>query len=485
MAPKVGAFCADCHVMPRFESSNRDDWAIEVIQGFSLYDESGRADLVKPNQDDVLKFFRLQAPEKLRQPVDAGPCAATTLKLNPQNVVFQQGSAAAIRPPGITSIRWVDLGIGHTRAIVYTDIGSGAVKAYFPTAKEKPNLRLATLLQPVRVEPCDLDQDGLTDLVVADIGMFNGIDSDLGSVVWIRQKEKSELPTSKTFEKIVLREGLSRVADVQAGDFNGDQKTDLLVAEFGFRETGSIFLLENVGVDDATSSDADDSPRLQFKAKELDPRAGAVRVIPTDWNQDGHLDFMALIAQEHEVLEVFLNDGKGNFQKHVIFQGPDPAYCFNSMELVDLDADGDRDIVLTNGDSFDRGVKPYHSLAWLENNGDAKFEHHLICEYPGVQEPKIADLDGDGRLDIALTTLIAGSYPERFDSVNMPSIVLMMQTSTGKFERRQVETGLYNHLAIECGDFDGNGQVDLAAGNFFRDRGQGEPDLVLWMNESR
>ena len=39
--------------------------------------------------------------------------------------------------------------------------------------------------KPVHVEPCDLDDNGLVDLVVADIGEFNAEDSQLGQCVWL------------------------------------------------------------------------------------------------------------------------------------------------------------------------------------------------------------------------------------------------------------------------------------------------------------
>ncbi len=75
------------------------------------------------------------------------------------------------------------------------------VKAHWPLVEGGPTERLATLLQPVHVEPCDLDGDGLIDLVVADIGEFNAEDSNLGRVVWLRRK-----PDSDKFEKIVLQD---------------------------------------------------------------------------------------------------------------------------------------------------------------------------------------------------------------------------------------------------------------------------------------
>ena len=51
-----------------------------------------------------------------------------------------------------------------------------------------------------------------------------------------------------------------------------------------------------------------------------------MHVPPIDLNGDGHLDFVALISQDHEVVEAFINDGTGNFNNEVIWAAPDPAY---------------------------------------------------------------------------------------------------------------------------------------------------------------
>ena len=63
--PKVEAFCGDCHAMPRPTSSTKEMWVEEVNQGFALYGESGRNDLVVPDYNDVLKFFQFQAPAEI------------------------------------------------------------------------------------------------------------------------------------------------------------------------------------------------------------------------------------------------------------------------------------------------------------------------------------------------------------------------------------------------------------------------------------
>ncbi|MCG8653632.1 MAG: FG-GAP-like repeat-containing protein, partial [Pirellulales bacterium] len=237
--PQVEAFCGDCHVMPRPSSSSREEWEAEVEQGFMLYRTSGRTDLTVPPQEDVLNFFRYQAPQEITLPTSTHgyppatlPRRTTTAKL-PGN-----------RPPGVTNVRWLDLGMKGAPALVYCNIGNGSVSAHWPSVAGAPTERLATLLQPVRTEACDLDGDGYTDLVVADIGEFNANDSDLGRVVWLRR-----VPETEKFETIVLWDNLSRVADVRPGDFDGDGDLDLLVAVFGWRSSGRIILLENQGFD--------------------------------------------------------------------------------------------------------------------------------------------------------------------------------------------------------------------------------------------
>ena len=45
---------------------------------------------------------------------------------------------------------------------------------------------------------------------------------------------------------VVLLDGLGRVADVQPADFDRDGDLDLVVAEFGWRETGRLLMLEQI-----------------------------------------------------------------------------------------------------------------------------------------------------------------------------------------------------------------------------------------------
>ena len=65
--------------------------------------------------------------------------------------------------------------------------------------------------------------------------------------------------------------GFPRVADIEAGDFNGDGKLDLLVGAFGWRSIGFIGLLVNHTTDYSQPS---------FETTRLDERTGVINVDP-------------------------------------------------------------------------------------------------------------------------------------------------------------------------------------------------------------
>lgn len=473
VGPKIQAFCGDCHAMPRPTSSPENEWAMEIIQGFDLYRTSGRTDLSVPDQDDVEKFFMLQAPNDSGMPVAATlnypPAAATHTKTE----VLRQRERAA----GVTNVNWIDLGFESVpgKSIVYCDIGTGTVNAYWPSHPEIEIKRLATLLQPVHTEACDLDQDGRQDLLVADIGEFNASDSDLGRVVWLQRESDGE-----SFETHVLIDGLSRTADARAGDLDGDGDIDVLVATFGWRNSGRTFMMVNQGIDD------DGVP--QFETREVDSRHGPVHVPLVDFDNDGDLDFVTLISQEHERIELFTNDGTGHFENQVIWAAPDPAYGSSGIELVDMDGDDDLDVLYTNGDSFDRGPKPFHSVQWLENDGTLPMQRHEICLMPGVLNATAGDFDSDGDVDVVAVALLDSQTSKDWVSKGSSPIVMLTRQSDGSFSPSQLEGRMHDHLSVVKGDFNGDEKLDFAIGNFFRPSTTDlptvlkEPELMIWQS---
>src|SRR5262249_51897981 len=144
------------------------------------------------------------------------------------------------------------------------------------------------------------------------------------------------------YEPHTLLDGIGRVDDVQAADFRGCGKLDLIVAAFGWRNTGAIYYLEN---------QTTDWKKPRFVPRVLDDRHGTIQVPVGDLNGDGKPDFIALISQEHETIVAFLNEG-GRFHKEILYTAPHPAYGSSGIELVDLNGDDRLDVLYTNGDTL-------------------------------------------------------------------------------------------------------------------------------------
>lgn len=478
MRPKVAAFCGDCHPMPRPSSSPQNEWPGEVDQGFMLYTLSKRNDLEVPDRNDVITFFQAQAPRQLDWSAWSRPRTKSQINFKTQPIGLPTNNTPRIRPPGVTNVNWLDLGIMDSPAVVYCDIGGGAVMAHWPQEAGGVTKQLATLFQPVHVEACDLDEDGFQDLVVADIGEFDANDSQLGRIVWLQRD-----PESDNFIRRVIKDGLGRVADVRPADLDGDGDEDLIVGEFGWRQSGRIFWLENQldpAGDALTATEITDG----FQVHEIDQRHGTVHVSPCDLNGDGHVDFVALISQGYETVEAFINDGDGQFRSEVIFQAPGPAFGSSGIQLVDMDSDDDLDVLLTNGDSFDRGIKPYHSIQWLENEGRYPYTYHCVSQMPGVLSAKAGDFDGDGDMDIVAGSLMAGPIRDRFKNLPMASISMLLQSDTGEFEEAWLELRTHQHASIVTADVDDNGKLDFVISNLLRKGGENDADAVIWLNQT-
>lgn len=464
-AEVVQTFCGSCHPNPPAETFPRSAWRREVVQAYRFYDAATpdfKAKYPAPPIETVIRSFERRAPERLALPTEV---LATTPPRVTLTATPWTGPAA--HGPGLSHLNLAPLIDPKIPDLIACDMLSGEVARVRLTETPWTWQTLAKLENPAHAEVVDLDKDGRRDLLVADLGQARPSDLLAGKVVWLRQN------TPGQFTPVTLLEGVGRIADVQAADFDGDGDLDLVVAIFGWRKAGQIVWLENQTTDWAKPT---------FVSHLVDSRHGAIHVPVADLNGDGKPDFVALISQEHETIVAFLNQGQGKFKPEVIDTAPHPAYGSSGIQIVDLNGDGKLDVLASNGDTMDSNeMKPYHGIRWLENKGSFPFTRHQLATMPGAHRAVAADFDGDGDLDIVA---VAAAPPdvERPTGRPLASVVYLEQSRKGEFQYHELETDRLTHLTCVAGDWKGDGVMRFVVGNFELDATsrKGGPWFTVW-----
>jgi hypothetical protein len=269
---------------------------------------------------------------------------------------------------------------------------------------------------------------------------------------------------------MVVREGPKPIA---VGDFNGDGKLDLAVGT----ATGVSILLGNgdgtfqapvqystgnnnqsnlivLDVDRDGTLDIITTDSLSFSIKILlgngdgtfrpgQQLTGAFGLLTSgDFNNDGNVD----LAVSGGNLTVYYGNGDGTF--HI-----DPIISLraesNAIAAGDLNSDGKTDLVVAEGTSF----QPNNFIQVFLGNGDGTFQSPI--SYTVGESPDsiaIADLNGDGRVDLAIA-----------NESNDVSVLLGNGDGTFRIPTNYVSGVIPVSLAVA--DFNHDGKLDLATVN--------------------
>jgi hypothetical protein len=202
--------------------------------------------------------------------------------------------------------------------------------------------------------------------------------------------------------------------------------------------------------------------RLQ---RTLSARSGAIRLRAVDLDRDGWTDLVALFGQGDESVVAYLSR-PGGVERKVLLRFP-PSYGSSDLEIVDMNDDGHPDLVCTNGDNFDYPPFPktYHGVRIYENDGANNFTEKHFFHLDGAYNVEAADFDGDGDVDLAA---VAYFVPEHLRPTHS-FIYLQRSWSISGYSFKaagfQKPEGVH-YLTMAQGDVDQDGDIDLLLGNF-------------------
>jgi hypothetical protein len=324
-------------------------------------------------------------------------------------------------------------GSNQIAIFLQSGVGSGS----FPTAPSQRLGGTGSSDGPEAVHIFDVNRDGRPDLVSAD---------KAGNCATIfLQRAGGGFATQPTFT-LASSGGPASPSDVSIGDVNSDGAPDVVVTS----ASDSIFVFLQ---DPAAGTFATDPLILRG----ADDVFGPVAALLDDLNGDGQIDLVSADQTGNDVALFFQLGGRS-------FTAQSPELVLGSaletpdvhgVAVADLDGDGDYDLASVN--SGDGTVALFQQIAPAVFSTHSNLRIGGGATTAGAAAIAAADWSGDGRVDLLTANRTA------------KSLAGYVQQADGSFHATPdllLASGLIDPVSVALADLDGDGALDIAVADF-------------------
>lgn len=329
-------------------------------------------------------------------------------------------------------------GDGHPD-LATLNLSTGDISILLGTGKGKfgPATSFGTIFTSAfSFSSADLNGDGKLDLVAP---AFNGFSEGVVSILL----GDGNGSFSAVREFAIAGYSPSAVA---IADFNGDGKLDLAVPAYNILNEGVVAILLGEGSESFSAA-------THFLVG-TDPKSVAIG----DFNHDGKLDLAVANAGSDNV-SILLGRGDGSFNDATNFPvgSPGPA----SIAAGDFSGSGGLDLAVANS-----GNGLGNTVSILKGNLDGSFglpTDFIVGSGLGNAQPysvAVGDLNCDGKPDLAVA------------NVNEGSVSVLVGTGHGSFHAAlnfPVGNEGSGPVSVAIADLDGDGKLDLVTADFGED----------------
>ena len=301
---------------------------------------------------------------------------------------------------------------------------------------------------PWTVRTFDLDGDGKKEMILSE-GNFNKLS------IYKNISTSGTISSSSFAPRIDLTLNYGPNLNFQNtsfGDIDGDGKPDIVCSNLGANEISIFQNLSTLG----TITSSSFAPRIDITTG-VNPSNVMIADIDGDGKKDiiaiNYGNTMSVIRNIHNNIGLISATSFASKIDFITLNGP------NGMDIGDIDGDGKQDIIITSSDGKISVFKNNSTPGSFNASSLASRVDFLVGV--GPRELKLADLNGDGKLDVVVTNFYGTGNMTIYENNSNTGVI-----NASTFTNRTDYVTNTNPFGIDIADLNGDGKPEIVVANW-------------------